>query len=147
MRNKQIVVVTWNDKLAVLPKGKTLLQPLIGSHYLARIGYLSLLNLDYCLFFYRPAGYKGYGGRTIYSLLKMPYASNVVQQPKAINMKCGILRVLPRKMALKVLLRQIPRESATNIALHRYNYQFVAACLMTLNGEIIDIDSRCRDAQ
>lgn len=150
MRKKQVSVVTWNDSIAILPKGKTILQHIIGPYYAAQIGYLSLLNLNYCICFVRPKGYKGdggyVGGRIAYNLLKKAHAVGAIKT-KVVSMKRGIVSVLPRKMSLRIVLRQIPRESATNLPPHRHDYQFLAVCLKGRNGEIVDIDCRCRDAQ
>lgn len=140
-RRTRVKVTTWNNRQVMLPRNKIILHHLIGSFYIVRLGYLSLLNLDYCIYFFRPSGYKGEGGRTIYTLLKNPYAINEIKSKK-INMKHGILNVLTRKMSLRILLRQIPKESATNIPLHKYDYQLVAVCLVGVNGEIIDINAR-----
>lgn len=137
---KKIIVITWNGKSAMLPHGKILLQHLFGTYYTAQIGYLSLLNLDYCIYFVRPAGYKGVGSQIVYNLLKNPHASRDIKS-KSITMKQGIVSVLPRKKSLRILVRQIRKEGATNLPLHRHNYQFVAVCLMAPNGEIIDMDS------
>lgn len=143
-------MVTWNNSIAILPKGKNILHHLLGPYYGAQIGYHSLLNLNYCIYFVRPKGYKGdggrIGGRIAYKLLKKAYAVRAIKT-KAISMKRGLLKVLPRKMSLRILVRQIPRESATNLPAHRYDYQFVGVCLFGVNGEIVDIDCRCQDAE
>jgi hypothetical protein len=132
-------VITWNNRRAMLPKGKSILHHLVGRYYIARIGYGSLLNLDYCVFFERLSGRRG--SITVYNLLKKNYASNVVRT-KIHSMKRGILNVLTRKMSLRILLRQIPKSSATNIPAHRYDYQLVAVCLVGVNGDILDIDAK-----
>jgi len=147
MIKKKIAVVTWNNKITMLSKGKTPLWHLVGPYYLARIGYLSLLNLDYCIYFIRPlGGGKNSGGRASYNLLKSPYARNAIRS-KSRSMKQGILYTLTKGASLRILLRQLPKTGAINLPLHRYEYKFVAACLIGVNGEIIDIDSRCRDAE
>lgn len=142
---KKVAVVTWDNRLVMLPKGKTLLQQLVGQYYIARIGYTSLLNLGYCIFFDRLSGYRGLKekgiSRITYNLVKNLYAANEIKS-KIPSMKRGILNVLTRRMSLRVMLRQIPRESAINLPLHRYHYQFVAACLIGPNGEILDIDCK-----
>lgn len=135
-------VTTWNNKHTMLPKGRATLHHLIGSYYTARIGYGSLLNLDYCIYFER-IGYRGTSGcRMTYDLLKKPYANNAVRN-KTHCMKRGILEVLTRKMSLRVLLRQLPKTGAINLPPYRYDYKLVAVCLVGANGKIIDIDARC----
>ena len=143
-------MVTWNNSIAILPKGKNILHHLLGPYYTAQIGYLSLLNLNYCIYFTRPKGYKGdggyVGGRIAYNLLKKAHAVSKVKS-KSVSMKSGILSVLPRKMSLRILVRQIARPRATNLPPHRHDYQFLAVCLKGRNGELVDIDCRCRDAE
>ena len=135
-------VVTWNNRLVTLPKGKTVLHHLVGPFYIARIGYLSLLNLDYCVFFYRPSGYIGRSSKkVVYNLLKKSFASNVVRS-KTHNMKHGILNVLTRGASLRILLRQLPKEGAINLPPYRYDYQLVAVCLVGPGGGILDINAR-----
>lgn len=143
---KKVAVVTWDNRLVMLPKGKTRLRHLIGQYYIARIGYTSLLNLGYCIFFDRLSGYRGLKekgiSRITYNLVKNVNAVREIRS-KIPSMKRGILNVLTRRMSLRVLLRQIPKEGATNLPLHRHHYQLVAACLIGPNGGIVDIDCRC----
>lgn len=149
MIKKQIRVFTWNDNLVTLVRGKILLQHLIGSYYIARIGYGSLLNLDYCIHFERTyfkasSGHRWGVQEIAYNLLKKPYASNVVRN-KTHNKKRGILRSLTRGMSLRILLRQLPKAGAINLPPYRYDYQFVAVCLYDSSRKILDVDCRCRD--
>lgn len=143
---KKVAVVTWDNRLVMLPKGKTRLQHLVGAYYIARIGYTSLLNLGYCVYFSRLSGYKGLKERGIiritYNLLKNVNAIREIRL-KTPSMREGILNVLTRKTSLRILLRQIPKKGATNLPLYRHRYQLVAVCLMGSCGEIVDIDRRC----
>lgn len=141
MIKKRIGVFTWNNELVILVSGKVLLQHLIGSYYTARIGYGSLLKLDYCIHFERIYSKRGIQ-EVVYSLLKKSYASSVVRS-KAHNMRRGILSTLTRGASLRILLRQLPKTGAINLPLHRYKYQLVAVCLVDANGEILDINAKC----
>lgn len=150
-KKKQIAVVTWNDKIIMLSissrsgsRGKTHLQHLIGPYHTTRIGYGGLLRLDYCIHFERIYYKGGKGCRVIYNLLKKPYASNAVRT-KTHYMKRGILSALTRGMSLKILLRRLPKAGAINLPPHRYDYRFVAVCLIRPNTKILDIDYRCQD--
>lgn len=138
-RRTRFEVTTWNNRPVMLPKSKVVLHHIVGPFYLARIGYLSLLNLDYCVFFERMSGRKG--GTAIYNLLKKEYAINKLRT-KIHSMKRGMLDVLTRKMSLRILLKQLPKKGATNLPPHRHDYQLVAVCLIGVNGEIIDINAR-----
>lgn len=137
----RVGVVTWNNRRVTLPKGKTALHHLVGPFYIAQIGYWTLLNLDYCVFFERPSGHKR-GGEAFYNLLKKTYANSAVRS-KTPSMKRGILNVLTRGASLRILLRQLPKAGAINLPPHRYDYKLVAVCLVGADGEIVDIDARC----
>lgn len=143
MKKNNLAVITWNGKTVMLSKGKVILHHLIGHYYTARVGYASLLNLDYCVFFERPSGYRGRSSKRaiIYTLLKKTNAAREIRL-KTRSMKRGMLEVLTRKTSLRVLLRQIPKKGVTNLPLYRHYYQLVAVCLIGVDGEIVDIDCK-----
>lgn len=133
-------VTTWNNRCVMLPKGKViLLHHLVGPYYVARIGYGSLLKLDYCIFFERSPGRRG--SITVYNLLKKSYAGSAVRS-KAPSMKRGILSALTRGASLRILLRQLPKTGAINLPLHRYDYLLMAVSLIGPKRKTIDINAR-----
>lgn len=139
---RRFKVTTWNNKHVMLLKGKCIiLHHLIGPYYIVPIGYLNLLNLDYCIYFERISYKDRRGCRIAYNLLKKEYALNKVRS-KDPSMKRGMLDTLTRGASLRILLRQLPKRGAINLPPYRHDYQLIAVCLLGVNGEIIDIDAR-----